>query len=1291
VNGLDTASRDALERAIRKGRQLLEEDLAEAAEGRLGIYADGAIDSEDALRLPSGELGERREVVEVLTHLRREGETAEGAVGRLIREAAFTHLNRLVAIRVAEAIDLLPPSLAQGKASQGFRDVLEVAPLLAADTTGGYWTYLRLCGDELAADDPVLFDPRNPLLTLAPSPAALDQLVEILANPRLAAAWTAPDTLGWTYQFFNTDEERRQMRDESPAPRTSRELAVRNQFFTPRYVVDFLVQNSLGRRLLEADPASGLIDELPLLVDPPNRRGRPLPLDEVRVLDPACGSGHFLLGCYDLLELAWQRAGVKPAEAAARILPCLWGVDIDPRCAQVASAALMLRARRASREGTLPRPNVVTARALPEDPEAWRRALVGLSWGSRRLIDSFREALTQAPLLGPLLKVEERLTAEIGRVVPEANAEGTLFGAMGTAADAFGRAETDVLAAVQRVADEAGSTAAERLLAAEASDAIRFVEAMRQRYDAVLMNPPFGEPIPETKPYLRTAYPWIPTRDYNLLAAFVGRGLELCRASGYLGAITSRTGMFLTTFERWRREVLLGHRLVAFADLGHGVMEHALVEAAAYVVGAELPAASDVATFVRLLKDTNRPGALLQAVADIRSAIENPRIFRVRLTDLDTVPRSPMAYWMSPSIRRLFTDLPRLEGNGAEVRVGLQTGDDFRFVRAFWEVDPARIARNREETRRGRRWAPFAKGGEYSPFWADIHLVVDYEDDGRRPREYQGSRVQNARYYFRPGLTWPAHTTSGLGMRLLPTGCVFGHAGPSVFPTGKTSYLILSWLTSRIAKACIDASLAAADEVTSGGAKRKYEVGLLQNVPWPGLLLGEDEASALANTAEQLAWRRLKEDASDETSRRFIRPTILPNRGSSFESAIAAAIAARHHAAITDMEAIASAEAILCQTLNLDADAEAYLDEEIGPQPASYPLGPVDDVDLFAHLMTSPIDHVIDEVVTKRGGSRAITHKTYVADRRLEVLAHAFKRHPQVLEKARKGLGLLPPEEPRMSAEDFVSYLVGVAFGRWDVRIGRDPSLAPPQPGLFDPVPLCPPGMLVNDDGLPARKVPPGYPLTLPPDRLLVDEPGHQWDIEAAVRQAAAVLVDDSEAFLAEVEGILGYRSLRAYLRKQFFGDHLGRYSKSRRKAPIYWHLSVPSRAWGVWVYAPALTREALYAVASHAARRLAVGTERAAALRAERDAGGRGRSAREADRHLEAEEELVNALQAFRAEAERVAGLGWEPDLDDGIILCAAPLAGLFPAWRQAAEERAKLRKGAYPWASVSRWRDAL
>ena len=237
--------------------------------------------------------------------------------------------------------------------------------------------------------------------------------------------------------------------------------------------------------------------------------------------------------------------------------------------------------------------------------------------------------------------------------------------------------------------------------------------------------------------------------------------------------------MFLKTFETWRRDILLGRHLVVLADLGDGVMEQALVEAAAYVLGNVPAAPEQQATFIRLLKDTDRPTGLKAAIDTHRRNGKDDRIFNITLDELDAVPGMPIAYWMSPAIRRLFKDQPALEGHRAEVRVGLQTGDDFRFLRAFWEIDPSRIARTCEETKFGKRWVPFAKGGEYSPYWADIHLVLDYGNDGHALREYHGSRVQNAQYYFRPGLTWPPRTNSGFGCRVLPAGGIFGHKGPS--------------------------------------------------------------------------------------------------------------------------------------------------------------------------------------------------------------------------------------------------------------------------------------------------------------------------------------------------------------------------------------------------------------------------------------------------------------------------------------------------------------------------------
>lgn len=1293
--GLDEAQRGRLERLIVRARALLETDLAAQAAGRFGIDADGSLADEASLRLDPSGLADRRDITAVVEHLRSEGNSPPQAVARLLREATFTHLNRLIAIRIAEDLGLLPPSLAEGERSQGYREMAEIAPLLATGT-GGYWTYLTMCGDELAGDVPVLFDPRNPLLPLTPSLTAVRDLVALLADPQDADLWAAPDCLGWCCQFFNTSAERGAMRDASPAPRDSRELAVRNQFFTPRYVVDFLVQNSLGRRLLDADPSSPLIDDLPLLIDPPTENGEPVELPDVAVLDPACGSGHFLLAAYDLLERAWQHAGETPADAAPRIVGSLWGIDIDPRCAQVASAALLFRARRSCPGGPLPRPNIICARSLPATATGFNDILAKLPPPQATLVRAFSDALDDAPVLGPLLRIEERIEDTI-----RASIAGTARGGLADAVtpEQITQHQDELLRTLEAVANATTATPAQRLLAAEAGDAVRFVSALLRRYDAVLQNPPFGEPVPETKPYLKAAYPWMPARTCDLLTAFVGRGLELCQpGAGYVGAITSRGGMFLKTFEAWRQDVFFDERLVVLADLGHGVMEDALVEAAAYVIGRAHREAEPTeettgssrallprATFVRLLKETNRPAGLAAAISVDRRGEGDSRVFRVAPHDLEAVPGSPIAYWMSPAIRRLFTDYPPVEGTAADIRQGLTSGDDFRFVRAFWEVDPSRIADSREETRTGRRWVPFAKGGDYSPYWADIHLVIYYGNDGEALREYNGSAIRNARYYFRPGLTWPERTTSGFGPRILPSGTVFSHVGHGFFPLVDKG-VALGFLTSRLSDALLAASLGAAESTRSGSPAKRYSVGSVQCLPWISGI--ETDAILSRLTLEVVGLRRL-EDVGDETSRHFGAPAVMS--GLSAGLTVAEALTQQRdydgQRILRVLELTNTIDERICDHAGVDREGIAYLDAEIGSHPATYSVEPLDEYEV-RHLLEAPIDRVIDELIERRGGSRAIANLTYFADRRLEVIAHGLERPPAQIEAFRRREAILPDGALSDAAAGLLSYLVGVAVGRWDMRAAGAP--APELGDLFDPVPVHPPGMLL-DDGRPARSTPAGYGFDLPPDQLLVDQPGHLWDVVERVRVAADVLVEDADGLLADVMSNLRGRDVRDHLRKQFFKQHLRRYSKSRRKAPIYWPLYVPSGAWGVWVYAPSLTRETLYAVEAAATARLNAAGSEISRLRTEQHGGGGGQAARRLTELLEAEQRLTEELRAFRSEAERVADLGWEPDLDDGIVLCAAPLADLFPAWPEARQKRKELRAGKYSWATVARWAGEL
>ena len=282
-------------------------------------------------------------------------------------------------------------------------------------------------------------------------------------------------------------------------------------------------------------------------------------------------------------------------------------------------------------------------------------------------------------------------------------------------------------------------------------------------------------------------------------------------------------------------------------------------------------------------------------------------------------------------------------------------------------------------------------------------------------------------------------------------------------------------------------------------------------------------------------------------------------------------------------------------------------------------------------------------------------------------------------------------EDGRVGLEQWAgasfSYLVGVAFGRWHADYALGDSYGNPGANLFAPISPSPPGMRRKDGSSEGK----GSRVDVPPSGILLDEDGHDWDVVTRLLNASESVFDHPELELDAMLSALGASSVRQHLRRRFFRNHLARYSKSRRKAPIYWPLAVPSRNWGIWVYAPRLSRETLFAVAGEASRREALAAEAIRRLQAERDAGGTGRSTREVSEALGSEEALAEELATFRSEAERLAGLGWEPDLDDGIILCAAPLASFFPAWPDAAKEREQIRKGEYPWATVSRWKDAL
>lgn len=622
----DQATRNRLQRLVGEARALLEEEFTRQLQQDYGLDPDtGTVAQLDSLRHINDTQRETARILRAtLAHYTAGGgTTAAQGLDRIVREQAFTVFNRLAALRMAEARGLLVESVGNGFKAKGFQLYSRLAGSGLGETGEAYRVYLFSVFDELAQDMPALFDRYSPQGRLFPRETALLQVLDLINDPEIEPLWSEDETIGWIYQYFNSAEERRAMRKASQAPRNSRELAVRNQFFTPRYVVEFLVDNTLGRLWFNATGGkTELRDRCQYLLVTPDEE--PVPARKLRdprtlkLLDPACGSMHFGLYAFDLFEQIYKEAWDWEQECGPGSLDVstqpdsdfgplsntyadeaeflrdvprliiehnLYGVDIDPRAAQIASLALWLRAQRswhvagvkAKNRPVVGLGNVIAATSPPMEAELREQFGTSLEPKDALLFEQTMELLEGVPEMGLLLRIERELPKLIRKAYGE---HGPLYEEQDVSE--WRRAEMRLGSALQEFAKAAQALYQGRLFAHDAIQGLRLIDLSRELFDVILMNPPFGALPSGTKSRLTRAYP----RSKNdLLAIMVERGLELMRTGGRLGAITSRTCFFLSSYQEWREEVVLGlARPEVLADLGHGVMDDAMVEAAAYVL-----------------------------------------------------------------------------------------------------------------------------------------------------------------------------------------------------------------------------------------------------------------------------------------------------------------------------------------------------------------------------------------------------------------------------------------------------------------------------------------------------------------------------------------------------------------------------------------------------------------------------------------------------------------------------------------------------------------------------------
>lgn len=583
------------------------------------------------------------------------------------------------------------------------------------------------------------------------------------------------EVIGWLYQFYNS-EKKDEVFDGLKKNKkiTPENIPAATQLFTPHWIVRYLLENSLGRLWLLNRPGSKLIEQMDYYIRPEQaetdflRIAKP---EEIKICDSACGSGHMLTYAFDLLYAIYEEEGYEPAEIPEKILTHnLYGIEIDERAGELAAFALTMKARAKQRrffnKGV--KPNICVLENV-HFSEGEIKEVISDQWSvvsgaSREDILHDLNLFEEADNFGSL--VRPRLTSEQCTKL-----RGYLTGhwSLATSHSLF------------------DSMTHQKVL-----QALRQADYLSPKYHVVITNPPYmgGKGMNgRLAAWVKDNYP---NSKSDLFAMFIERNLDLAQKRGTVAMITMQSWMFLSSFEALRAQLLGQSTLLSMAHLGARAFDS---------IGGEV-----VSTTAFVLENANRldyKGGYLRLVAGnseaeknyaIREAVKNPDcgwLFRSSDADFKKIPGSPIAYWVSDSIRQAFTRGVRLD-TFAEPRQGMATSDNNRFVRSYPEVSIERVnfncSSNQDAKRSGARWFPYSKGGERRKWYGNHDLLVNWGNEGRELLDFAASlygsptrTIKNIKYYFREALTWSLTSSNGFAARYRPVGFVFDVNGMSSF------------------------------------------------------------------------------------------------------------------------------------------------------------------------------------------------------------------------------------------------------------------------------------------------------------------------------------------------------------------------------------------------------------------------------------------------------------------------------------------------------------------------------
>lgn len=805
---------------------------------RLGVGANKLVEIE---KIPA-DLLSKRQKIEVLidSHTGETGSYIE-ARKKALDELTFTLFNRLASVKVMEAHQLFPPMVTKeaehGDRSFGHKMWLEQNPDMRSEELEGLREYFKHEFNQLGTSIP-LFSKEYPY-ALLPYVIEFNEIIDAFNavaqdNQVDDAIWQSDDILGWLYESYNN--VKKQAHKDSGDKTEYNKVSLQSQVYTPRWVVEFLVHNSLGKLYLEMHPDSEIKDDFKIANAPQKRIREPKPLHEIKLIDPASGSGNFLLYAFEFFYKLYQDqidnfgADYDEDDIPQLIIENnLHGVDLDDRAIQLAQLGLWIKAKQKRRSTGSLKFNVVSSDFfLPEYTEVQHifESDQSLSAPQKKLIQEVWTDLQQAYKFGSLVKIGEKVKLQVQSLYDkQKRGEMDLFlSAEITQYEAFEKEFfTNLETAVAQYATQQGNS----FLTDKTKDAITFLRLITQRYDVATANPPYTDSSdfgPDLKKFIEANYKKPYKFNTNLYATFIKRCFELTYEQGKVAMVHPPTFMYIKTFEDVRKYMLEKSHIDLFVEWGYLGMFHpsARVDAAMYVLDKQVKDGDS--TFIKLnhIYEGKRYEAFVDAYDNLITNNQHASNYSIPQSKLKIIKSYPFIYWISDEFREKFGKV--IIDNKFDVVQGLATAYNEKFIRFWWET---RFETSVDEITEDTRWYDYAKGGPYKKWFGNNWVVVDWANNGEAIKNFrdtkgkQKSRPQNERYYKKKGITYTRSGSKGASFRLHESNKLFDVGGACVFNKkfeDEYTYLI-SYLNSKLSKYIVDC-LNPTVNTTEGDLKR---------------------------------------------------------------------------------------------------------------------------------------------------------------------------------------------------------------------------------------------------------------------------------------------------------------------------------------------------------------------------------------------------------------------------------------------------------------------------------------